>query len=446
MTMFTRVLASASLSLLVLASPAGAQLRGATPEEMKYLEAVRRAADPNDTTAPGPNRGYRGEVERQKLEQAAPNMTTAVARELVAAQGLVNDKKYPQALASAQKALAAARTDYDRLKSNQFLLVIHNNLGDTAAATAAAEAAADQAEIPDADKKDVYTSGIAMATKAGHKDKAIAYARKMAAANIDDAKSRLIISQTLYNGGDNDGARAYAQGLIDAAFARNERPQRDWIEMVLATHINARDQAGAQKALEMRAMLFNDPADWEKLTDIALVQNGVREQEMVYLGRLLLASGAKLSKENADLYGASATLLTYFGDTANAIAKGASGFPTNPQAMSEDRRTLDQQIALAAGANGAFNAKLAHVLYGYGRYAEAEAAARTALRKGGMADASEAPLALGMALTAEGKYAEAEEVLSKVTGAGPATLRTAQLWASFARAKGAPPAPAAAAN
>jgi hypothetical protein len=78
---------------------------------------------------------------------------------------------------------------------------------------------------------------------------------------------------------------------------------------------------------------------------------------------------------------------------------------------------------------------LAEALYGYGMYREAEAAATLAIQKGGNADASEAPMVLGQALTAQKKYDDAVTAFGQVSGGGPATARIARLWADYARIK-----------
>ena len=96
---------------------------------------------------------------------------------------------------------------------------------------------------------------------------------------------------------------------------------------------------------------------------------------------------------------------------------------------------MPDQIAQQQTQDGAYNAKLAEALYGYGMYAQAEASARLAMQKGGNPDPSEAPMVLGQALTAQGKYDEAIAAFAQVSGGGPVTPRIARLWADYARIK-----------
>ena len=64
-----------------------------------------------------------------------------------------------------------------------------------------------------------------------------------------------------------------------------------------------------------------------------------------------------------------------------------------------------------------------------------EAAAKRAIQKGGNPDPSEAPMVLGQALTAQGKYDDAVAAFGQVGGGGPVTARIARLWADYARIK-----------
>src|SRR6185369_11881424 len=107
------------------------------------------------------------------------------------------------------------------------------------------------------------------------------------------------------------------------------------------------------------------------------------------------------------------------------------------------KQTIPAQIAAGQKANGKYNVKLAEALYSYGMYPEAEAAARLAQQQGGMDDPSEAPMVLGQALVAQGKYDDAIASFGKVTGGGPATPRTVRLWVDYAKIKKNPPVAAA---
>ena len=81
--------------------------------------------------------------------------------------------------------------------SNQFLLLVDVDLKDTAAATTAAEAAADLPSLPEKEEADIYTNATILADAAGHYDKAAKYARQMQALKLNDDRSQKIIDRAL---------------------------------------------------------------------------------------------------------------------------------------------------------------------------------------------------------------------------------------------------------
>lgn len=125
----------------------------------------------------------------------------------------------------------------------------------------------------------------------------------------------------------------------------------------------------------------------------------------------------------------------FFGDALNAKAHGGQMNSDPTVRADSDKTTMPDQIAQEQAQDGAYNAKLAEALYGYGMYPQAEAAAKLAIQKGGNPDPSEASMVLGQALTSEGKYDDAVMAFGQVSGGGPVTPRIARLWADYAKIK-----------
>jgi tetratricopeptide (TPR) repeat protein len=150
---------------------------------------------------------------------------------------------------------------------------------------------------------------------------------------------------------------------------------------------------------------------------------------------LLFVVGAQVSTTDAGTVGQVASQHGFFGDAVNARIHGGQVDPDPAPRADSDKKTMPDQIAQQQAQDGAYNAKLAEALYGYGMYREAEAAAKLAIQKGGNPDPSEAPMVLGQALTAEGKIDEAIVAFGQVTGGGSVTPRIARLWADYARIK-----------
>ncbi len=379
--------------------------------------------------------GSRFQRPSQAKAQAANTLSAPVQKALAAAQAAQTAKKYPEAVASAKEGLAASKTDYEKLMSNQILTGVSLGAGDEAGATAAAMAAADtpDAAIPAEYKQNVYFAAAGLALNAKQNDKAIIYAKKLQALNPADARSQDVIGRAYYASGD-PGAVAYFQKQIDSAAASGKAPDRNALQMLMAAQVKANDQAGAAKTMTQQILYFNDKKDWEQIIDVTMSTNGVRDTDAVLLGRLLFVTGADVSKPNAQLIGETTQKLALYGDAQAAQAHGAT-LQLDAARVAADKASLPQQVQMAAGQNGLFSVKLAEAQYGYGMYPEAEASARLALTKGG-ADAAEAQMLIGMSQVMEGKYADAIASLEQVKGGSPVTPQVAQLWITYAKIKG----------
>jgi len=177
------------------------------------------------------------------------------------------------------------------------------------------------------------------------------------------------------------------------------------------------------------------------MIDVVLGTRGLRNIDAVYLSRLMFATGAKVSPQDANIFGQTSSQLTFFGDTVQASQHGGTGFPDATARMAEDKKTLPKQIADAPKMNGQYNVKLAQALYSYGMFQEAETAALAAQAKGGGTDPTEVPMVLGQIQVALGKYDDAMATFAKVSGGSPATPRIAKMWSDYAKLKKTPPTP-----
>jgi TolA-binding protein len=210
-------------------------------------------------------------------------------------------------------------------------------------------------------------------------------------------------------------------------------PDRNTLQLLLAAQVALKDEAGMADTLEEEAADYNQPADWTEIIDITFGTPGLRDQDAIWLGRLMFVVDAPVAPNDASMVGAIASQLAFFGDAVNAKAHGGAVDPDPAPRADNDKKTIQQQIAGEPAGDGTYNAKLSEALYSYGLYPEAEAAARLAIQKGGNPDASEAPMVLGQALTAERKYDDAVAAFGQVSGGGPATPRIARLWGDFAK-------------
>ncbi|HEY5046486.1 MAG TPA: hypothetical protein VII49_00510 [Rhizomicrobium sp.] len=379
---------------------------------------------------------------------AADKLSSAVAKPLAEAQKLMQTGDNQGALAKVKEAQAAStQKPFDDYEINQFFAAIEIKLNDYAAATTAAEAAADSPAMPDADKKGVLHNAFVLSGQAKQYAKTIAYGQQLAALNAMDDETTADLAIAYYESGDVPHAQQYAQQGIDLAKAAGKQPNPSLLQIVMNAQVKQNNQGGAEQTLEQLVQTTGDPKALGQLIDVSLSTPGMNDLYFFDLLRLKLLAGAMTADDYTQL-GNTAYLQGYPEEAVRVLQQGGKGGDTLRKSRNEaatDERQLPSIAASAAKAKtGEQDAKLAEDYWGYGRYADAEAAARRAVSKGGMKNPAEGPLILGMSLAAQGKYDEATQAFGQV-GGNQAAKKTAHLWTLYAQTKKGPSAAAPAA-
>ena len=376
-------------------------------------------------------------------QSSAPKLTASVGQQLNAAQTAGKAKDYPGALAAIEKAKGiSSKKPYDELWIYRIEMNTYIQMQDMVNAAKAAEAAADldPAAIPDAEKAGVYKPALQLALNQKHYDKAGKYAKLfLATTPPPSAADRSLATRALFFSGDYAGATAMAQQSIDAATAAGQKPNRDDLDIVMNAQVKQNDQPGAEKTLETLVTNYGDADDWKQILGVSLSTKGMRDVDYIYVGRLWPLTGAPMAAADASLFGSTASKLGLYGDAVNAVKQGGTVTPDPAPRAEADKKTIPAQIAAGKGKEGGqYNVKLAQALYGYGMYAEAEAAAKLAQTKGGATDPTEAPMMIGMSQAAQNNYADAATTFAGITAANPASARVVRLWTAYVKQKAAP--------
>ena len=382
-----------------------------------------------------------------------------VAKPLSDAQKAMQTGDYATALTDIKTAQGVAdRTPYDDYLINSFLAQVYVGQKDYANADAPMEAAADSPALPDEQKKATFSNAFQLAMFSKHYQKAIGYGTQLQAMNALDYRGYTNMAIAYYYVQDNANAQKYAQMAIDGAKAAGQAPDENMMKIVMNGALAQKDSAGVQSSLESLATQYNQADSWGKLADLALNSKGIKDLDELYILRFKNMFPDVMNGQDYQALASIANLLGYATEAYNVLQKGISagkltasqGGPTYTQAKNGaaiDSRSLSQIAASAEKAKtGEQDIKLAEDYWGYGRYADAEAAARRAMSKGGLKDAGEGHMLLGMVLVMQNKYDEAIQTLSQVQGS-PARAADAHLWTLYAqtqqkKAGGAAPAPA----
>jgi hypothetical protein len=379
----------------------------------------------------------------------APKLSQAVSKPISEAQKAIKANDFPTALASVKEAQAiSGRTPYDDYVINSMLAYVEINLKDYDAARIATEAAADSGMVPDAEKKGTFHNALLLSMQNKEYAKAITYGQQLVTLNAMDATGDAQLALAYYETKDMQHAQQFAQASVDASKAAGGQPDSNALLILENAQISQNNLSGAEATLEQSVVVDPDhsTAAWQQLTDIALNLKGGKDLDELYIFRLKLLVGAMSDGNDYLALASAAQSLGYPTEAVGAFDKGrASGKLSGGEGAdlsakvhkdaAEDQRLLPMIVASAEKSKtGEQEIKLGEDYWGYGRYADAETAARAAMAKGGLKDPGEGNLLLGAAQVAEGKYSDAVQSFGQVTGSA-AKLKVAHLWSLYAQGK-----------
>ncbi|HEX4156882.1 MAG TPA: hypothetical protein VHY79_00265 [Rhizomicrobium sp.] len=377
-----------------------------------------------------------------------PHLSKSAGPDIIDAQKMVQAKDFQGALAKLKTLQGTATDPYDVYVINRLIAAAAIGLNDMATAAPAEEAAADSPAMPDDDKKAMYHDALQLSAAVNQWPKTIDYGQKLAQLNGLDAQTVGILAIAYYNTKDFAHAQQYAQQSVDLSKAAGQTPDPNALEIVLNSQVNQNNQSGASQTLEQMAVQNGTPEIWGQLIGNGFGAKGMGNSEALYLYRLLQLTGA-MTPEYYKEYGNDASVLGYPTEAMKVMQQGISaGKVSHSDVGAElakatrdaqtDERSLPQIAASAEKSRtGEQDVKLGEDYWGYGRFADAEAAARRAMSKGGLKAPWEAPMLIGAAEIAQGKYADAIQTLSQVSGT-EAVTKTAHLWTLYAQAKQGP--------
>ncbi len=373
---------------------------------------------------------------------ATSKLTKDVQVAIVAAQKLATAGDMQGALAQIKIAQAVPdRTPHDDFVINQFLSVVSANLRDYPTSMTAYEAmfaAPDFATLTDDDKKLAYHDGMIVAENVQQWQKVIEFGGKLDAMGGMDEITYTAVAIGYYNANDGKNAAVYAQKAVDFAKAHNKTPPEQALQLV-ANGESKTNPAAARAMIENLAVANNDPDTWHRLVQYELGQSGVKEIDALYFYRLQYMAGGMQQGDDFIVMASLAAQLGYpteeqkvleqcmaSGKLSAGQAASTAGLAKARKDAAGDERNLGAYAASAEKAKSGDQAvKLAEDYWGYGRYADAEAAARRAIAKGGIKDPSEGNMILGQTLVAQGKFDDAVATFASVQGNSGSARRAA---------------------
>jgi hypothetical protein len=372
----------------------------------------------------------------------------AIGKALQEAQDALKKNDFAAADAAVKEAQAVpSPTPIETYYINKFAAAVAINKKDYAAATKAYEDNAASPVMPDTDKKETFHNAMLLDSMQKNWANVIVYGKQLEAINAMDDQTYGVYALAYYNQKDMANAKLYAQKSIDIAKAAGKQPPQTSLEIVLGAQASSHDQSGAISTLEQIVLQYNKPDDWRQLTNVGLGTKGIKNIDALFIYRLKDMTGSlsesddyvtpgEIDSQMTFGYAVEAVKFYEAGINAGKVKPGdVPGLAKARKDAAQDRASLAMYAASAAKAkNGDQDMKMAEDYWGYGRYADSEASARSAIAKGGLKDPGEAQMVLGMSLVAQGKNDEGLQVLGQVTG-NDGRKKAAHLWSVYAQAK-----------
>jgi tetratricopeptide (TPR) repeat protein len=272
--------------------------------------------------------------------------------------------------------------------------------------------------------------------RAGSYGKGIQYANQYLKSVPGDQEMQLMVAQGYYQQKDYKGAIAAAERIVKSG----QRPSEDALQLLLRSSYEINDKEGTAQALEALLKFYPSPDTWQRVLDGYIAQTK-HDDELLSLYRLAEDVGA-LTKPRQYTDMAQALVVAGFAmEGQRVIEKGIAAGVFQGEEAARAQRTLDsakrradierQELPkaaakLAAAKTGDEMHAVGKLYFSAGEYAKAADALRKALAKGGLSDVDAADMLFGIALSRDGKTADANKAFAAIKD--PKFAEVAKLW------------------
>ena len=368
----------------------------------------------------------------QAAETANKVTTKAVAEPLKKAQEAMKNKQWDAALTEIKKAQASEKkTPFEAYQIDEFLSYVLVQQKKFTEATPVFERMLNSGFMPP-DQVDDRTKTVAQ-LHFQNKDykKAVEWGKKYLEKHPGDETISVLVGQSYYVQNDYKNAASTMTGVVANAEKGGRTPPENWLQIVLSSHFKLDNKDGIADALRKLVRYYPKPEYWENLLDIYRRKNN---GDRVTLGFYRLMNDVGTLKQ-ADDYMETAQLAMDAGVPGEAQAVMEKGVQ-NGTLKSDDKTTQGRYDRLLAGAKkaaatdkaqlpqlakeaekatqGQAYVALGQAYLSYNMFDEAIDALKKGIAKGGVTDADEAQVSLGIAYLRKGQKDLARQAFKAV--------------------------------
>ena len=371
---------------------------------------------------------------------AEQTVSQAVGKPLKDAQTAISKKQWDTAQKAIRQAQAVQpRSAFEDYKINELQLYVYLQQGRNADAAKLLEQQMASGQMPAGERTQRSKTLAQLHFRAGNFGKAIQVANDYLKTVPGDHEMQMMVAQGYYQQKNYKGAIAAAEKL-----SRAGQPSEDILQLILRSNYELGDKAGTGKALEQLLKYYPTPETWKSLLKTYFNQ-AKGDDEKLALYRLSQDVGA-LEKSSDYFDMAEALIVEGFpAEGRRVIEAGVAAKAFTPEEENRVQRTMasaDKELAkqsaataaaaksVAAGTSGEDMYQAGRLYFGQGNYPKAVEALRKALAKGGVSNADDANMLMGIALTRSNRNSDATKAFTQVKD--PQLAEIARVWALHA--------------
>lgn len=388
-------------------------------------------------------------------DKPKPTVSREIGKDLQEAQKADQTGNFREALEHLDKANAyAKKTPYDQHIINQLSYYAYIKSHDFNAAVKPMESLIDDGFTDPTDVKNLIKGLGVIAYQNKNYDKAVQYGERAVKGGFADANTNTLVSQSYYLKGDYRTSLKFTRSLVDQQVKGGEMPKESELEIILNSCIKLMDDSCTTHSLEQMVTYYPKPEYWQDL--ITSMYNSKEaennDSDMLNIYRLANDVGAlKQAREYNDMAQLSLEL-GIPGEAQRVLEKGFGQSVFNDaQSRERAQRLLDKakkeavtdqaslpklQQEAATASTGEKDVALGTAYLSYQKYDQAVMALQQGIEKGGLKDAAQAKLTLGIAQLKAGNKDAALKSFRDVKGDDPVMQRLANLWSVRAREQG----------
>lgn len=371
--------------------------------------------------------------------------TRAVATAMKAAQEAMAAKQWDKALTEIKKAEAVEKkTAFESYQIDEFLgyvLIQQKKYGEAAQVY---ERSLNSGMMP-ADQIDDRTKTLAtLYFQLKNYPKSLEWSRKALERRPGQQDMGQMVAQSHYLLKEYPQAAEAMTKVVRQAEKAGKKPDENWLQIILSSHFNAKNEAGIAAALRDIVRYYPTPEYWTNLLDIS--RRSTRDDKLS-LGyyRLMEEVGALKDKGEIVEMAQLAIDAGVPGEAERIVEKAVQAgvlksddkaeqgrfdrlLAGAKKAAAADRASL-QQLAQEAekSSRGQVDVGLGDAYLSYGQYEQAIAAIEKGLKKGDVLDVDDAQILLGIAHFRKGQKDEARKAFQAVKE-GSKWADLASLW------------------